>query len=155
MEEHYHDDYHGHEDDHGDYGQSATDGGGFDGGNMDDPYGEGDESEDEVFGGPIKPFFDHLEDLRWMLVKCVVAILLGLLIALMGAGYVVDALLSPLEKAQTYEQSMVAGNPDKRTIPIRFGDAVIKQIRQTDLNKMAKSGQIKPKYAKIGLIRPN
>jgi len=144
-EEHYHKDehdYHGHEDDHGDYGQSSYDGGGFDRGNVDDSGGEDDGDEDEVFGGPIKPFFDHLEDLRWMLVKCVVAILLGLLIALMGAGYVVDALLSPLEKAQTYEQSMVAGNPAKRTIPIRFGNAVIKQIRQSDLNEMADSGQI-------------
>ena len=33
--------------------------------------------DDEGDGGPVKSFLDHLEDLRWMLVKSVVAIVLG------------------------------------------------------------------------------
>ncbi len=55
------------------------------------------ESDDE--GGPVKPFLDHLEDLRWVLIKGVVAVALGMLICLIGANYVLGILTWPLEKA--------------------------------------------------------
>lgn len=55
------------------------------------------EAEDE--GGPVKPFLEHLEDLRWVLIKCVVAVALGMLLCLIGANYVLNFLKWPLEKA--------------------------------------------------------
>src|SRR5438270_3116047 len=53
--------------------------------------------EDE--GGPVKSFLEHLEDLRWVLIKSLVALGLGVLICLIGGNYVVAILKRPLEKA--------------------------------------------------------
>lgn len=59
---------------------------------------ENNEPEDEE-GGPIKPFLEHLEDLRWTLVKSVVAVLLGMLICLVAGRYLVAVLMWPLEES--------------------------------------------------------
>ena len=50
--------------------------------------------EDE--GGPVKSFLEHLEDLRWVLIKSLVALGLGVLICLIGGNYVVAILKRPL-----------------------------------------------------------
>jgi sec-independent protein translocase protein TatC len=50
-------------------------------------------------GGPVKSFLDHLEDFRWLLVKCSVAIGLGMLICLFAANYVVAIIKWPLARA--------------------------------------------------------
>jgi sec-independent protein translocase protein TatC len=54
----------------------------------------------EEEGGPIKSFLEHLEDFRWLLVKCAVALALGMLICLIGANYVIDLLKWPLNRAK-------------------------------------------------------
>jgi sec-independent protein translocase protein TatC len=56
------------------------------------------EAEDE--GGPVKSFLEHLEDLRWVLIKTMVAMAIGMLICLVGANYVVSILKWPLERAR-------------------------------------------------------
>src|ERR1700739_4361132 len=53
------------------------------------------EHSDEADGGPVKSFLEHLEDFRWVLIKCIVALGLGMLICLMGANYVVQILKWP------------------------------------------------------------
>lgn len=50
-------------------------------------------------GGPVKTFLEHLEDFRWVLVKSVVALALGMLVCLMGANYVVQIIKWPLAHA--------------------------------------------------------
>ncbi len=50
-------------------------------------------------GGPVKSFLEHLEDLRWCLVKCASAIAIGVLICLLAGNYVVGILLRPLQHA--------------------------------------------------------
>ena len=55
-------------------------------------------SEEE--GGPVKSFLEHLEDLRWTLMKCVAAVGVGCLICLFGAPYLVKILKWPLEKSE-------------------------------------------------------
>ena len=50
-------------------------------------------------GGPVKSFLEHLEDLRWCLIKCAGAIAIGVLICLLAGNYVVNILLRPLEQA--------------------------------------------------------
>jgi Tat protein translocase TatC len=51
-------------------------------------------------GGPVKSFLEHLEDLRWVLIKSVVSIGICMLLCLIAGNYVVGILKYPLEKAQ-------------------------------------------------------
>jgi len=51
-------------------------------------------------GGPIKSFLEHLEDFRWLLVKCAVALGLSMLVCLIGANYVMGVLKWPLTQAR-------------------------------------------------------
>lgn len=59
-----------------------------------------DHDEDDG-GGPVKTFLEHLEDLRWTLIKCAVVIFLGFIVCLSGSNYVIKFLTWPLEKAET------------------------------------------------------
>ena len=135
-EEHEHQydhDYHGHEDDHGDYGY------GHGAGVYGDDDAENDSNEEEEgFGGPIKPFLDHLEDLRWTVMKVVVAVVMGMLIALIGSPYIVKFLTYPLKSAQQIKQ--LNSDPDKRMIPVKLGDGVAFHIKESDLTKWVDEG---------------
>ncbi|MFM8357396.1 MAG: twin-arginine translocase subunit TatC, partial [Verrucomicrobiota bacterium] len=51
-------------------------------------------------GGPVKTFLEHLEDLRWTLVKSVVAVVVAILACLSGANWIIKVLTWPLEKAE-------------------------------------------------------
>ena len=68
-----------------------------------DHYGEEDPSapnhEDQEEGGPVKTFLEHLEDLRWVLIKSLVALGLGMLICLIAGDRVVSILKWPLSRA--------------------------------------------------------
>src|SRR5580692_6935344 len=54
------------------------------------------ETEQETEGGPVKSFLEHLEDFRWVLIKSIVALGLGMLICLFGANIVVAILKWPM-----------------------------------------------------------
>ena len=54
--------------------------------------------EDE--GGPVKSFLEHLEDFRWLLVKCAVALGLSMLLCLIAANYVIGVIKWPLTRAK-------------------------------------------------------
>src|ERR1041385_5803350 len=51
-------------------------------------------------GGPVKSFLEHLEDLRWVLIKSLVALGVGVLICLLAGNHVVRILKWPLERAK-------------------------------------------------------
>ena len=51
-------------------------------------------------GGPVKSFLDHLEDLRWVLIKSVVTLGVAMLLCLIAGNYVVNILKWPLERAK-------------------------------------------------------
>jgi sec-independent protein translocase protein TatC len=57
------------------------------------------ERPDEAEGGPVKTFLEHLEDFRWMLIKSIVALFLGMLICLFAANDVVSIIKWPLKHA--------------------------------------------------------
>src|SRR5580700_2721618 len=57
------------------------------------------DAEDEG-GGPVKSFLEHLEDFRWLLVKCVVTLGLTMLLCLIGANYVIGIIKWPLTQAR-------------------------------------------------------
>src|SRR5262245_25751142 len=57
------------------------------------------DEHDEEEGGPIKSFLEHLEDLRWVLIKSGVAAGVAMLICLLAGNYVVAILEWPLKRA--------------------------------------------------------
>ena len=56
--------------------------------------------EDE--GGPVKSFLEHLEDLRWVLIKSLVALGVAMLLCLIAGDHVVHVLKWPLEHAKVH-----------------------------------------------------
>src|SRR3954462_12121792 len=58
-----------------------------------------DPEEQEVAGGAVKTFLEHLEDLRWTLVKAGAALLIGLTVCLFAAPQIMQILTYPLKKA--------------------------------------------------------
>jgi sec-independent protein translocase protein TatC len=61
---------------------------------------ESERSDPENEGGPVKSFIEHLEDLRWVLIKIAVALIIGMLICLVAANHVVQILKWPLDRAK-------------------------------------------------------
>jgi sec-independent protein translocase protein TatC len=62
----------------------------------DEPEAERLETDE---GGPIKSFLEHLEDLRWVLIKSGVAAGVAMLICLLAGNYLVRIIEWPLERA--------------------------------------------------------
>ncbi len=73
------------------------------------------EHPDPAEGGPVKTFLEHLEDFRWMLIKSVVALFLGMLICLFAANHVVQIIKWPMTHARHYHT-----NPGP-TVIVSFG----------------------------------
>src|ERR1044071_1932136 len=57
------------------------------------------EEIEEDGGGPVKTFLEHLEDLRWMLIKSGSALLIAMIACLYAADRIVWILKRPLERA--------------------------------------------------------
>lgn len=79
----------------------------------DDATGEG--------GGPVKPFLDHLEDLRWMLIKVSVSLAVAVMACLVGASTLVEVMKWPLVKAHQ-QAELEAAKSDKplERVPVMF-----------------------------------
>jgi Sec-independent protein secretion pathway component TatC len=62
-----------------------------------------DEPEAELFesdeGGPVKSFLEHLEDLRWVLIKIGITVAVSMLVCLLAGNYLVRVLEWPLARA--------------------------------------------------------
>ena len=65
----------------------------------DEPVAEHLDDQEEEEGGPVKSFLEHLEDLRWVLIKSGAAAGVAMLACLLGGNYVVSVLERPLTKA--------------------------------------------------------
>ncbi|HTI70718.1 MAG TPA: twin-arginine translocase subunit TatC [Candidatus Limnocylindria bacterium] len=63
------------------------------------------EDDDDSAGGPVKSFLEHLEDLRWTLIRCAAAIFIGFIICMSGAQYVVKILVWPMVRAESLRTS--------------------------------------------------
>ena len=57
------------------------------------------EHPNEAEGGPVKTFLEHLEDLRWVLIKSLVALGVAVLLCLLAGNYVVQIVKWPLTRA--------------------------------------------------------
>lgn len=67
---------------------------------MADPTDDPRPDDEADGGGPVKSFLEHLEDLRWVLIKTSVAVLLGMVVCLLAVNKVVSVLKWPLERAR-------------------------------------------------------
>jgi len=56
--------------------------------------------EEEEGGGPVKTFLEHLEDLRWVLIKCLAALFVTILFCLLAGPLVMSVLMRPLSHAK-------------------------------------------------------
>src|SRR4026207_1779376 len=66
----------------------------------DDPEDPRTDDDQQEEGGPVKSFLDHLEDLRWVLIKSLAALGIGMLICLIAGDHVVNILKWPLRNAK-------------------------------------------------------
>ncbi len=79
----------------------------------DDHTGEG--------GGPVKPFLDHLEDLRWMLIKVTVSLAVAVMACLVGADWLVKVMKWPLVKAhQQANREAEKSEKPLENVPVMF-----------------------------------
>ncbi len=65
-----------------------------------DPVVVTEEPDLDEGGGPVKTFLEHLEDLRWTIIRSVIAILLGVIVCLSAGNFIIGLLRVPLVKAQ-------------------------------------------------------
>lgn len=63
----------------------------------DHDYSTSEPEEDD--GGPVKPFLEHLEDLRWVLIKAGAALLVSMSLCMAGAPYLIKVLTRPMDQA--------------------------------------------------------
>ena len=72
---------------------------------MPDAGGGGGDTLEPLFdekpgeGGPVKPFMEHLEDLRWVIIKVAIATLIGMTVCLFAADQIVAMFKWPLKRA--------------------------------------------------------
>ncbi|MBI5800407.1 MAG: twin-arginine translocase subunit TatC [Verrucomicrobia bacterium] len=108
----------------------------------DEPGGEG--------GGPIKPFLDHLEDLRWMLIKVTVSVLVAMMACLVGANFLVKVLIWPLKEARIQsQQEVLKTNKPLERVPLMLGTNRLGVIElpalgiKPDFNHTNAAGQVR------------
>jgi sec-independent protein translocase protein TatC len=73
----------------------------------------GEQPEEE--GGPVKSFLEHLEDLRWVLIKSCAAAGVAVLACLLGGNYLMKVLEWPLKRAP------VLHAPSGQNVRVLFG----------------------------------
>jgi Sec-independent protein secretion pathway component TatC len=70
----------------------------------DEPEAQRLDVQEEEEGGPVKSFLEHLEDLRWVLIKSLTAAGVAALGCLLAGNYVVRVLEWPLYRAPVRHQ---------------------------------------------------
>src|SRR3569833_4211810 len=78
-----------------------------------DPHSGDWEQEDG--GGPLKSFLEHLEDLRWMIIKCAASLLVCMIFCLYGTSQIITILKRPLAQA-----ALIQINHEQKIL-VRFG----------------------------------
>ena len=84
------------------------------------------EPPDDDGGGPVKSFLEHLEDFRWLLVKCSIALVLAMFICLVAGNHVMALLKWPLTKAT------ISYPTTNQVVTISFGTNNLGSYQLTD-----------------------
>ena len=66
---------------------------------MADPNDEPQHHDEEDGGGAVKSFLEHLEDLRWTLIKGGSTLMIGMIVCLVAGNFLAWVLIQPLENA--------------------------------------------------------
>jgi hypothetical protein len=82
---------------------------------VDEPEAERLELQEEDEGGPVKSFLEHLEDLRWVLIKSIAAAGVAMVMCFFAGNYVFQVLKYPLNRAPLY------GGRDAQVLRIMLG----------------------------------
>ncbi len=94
---------------------------------MADPSDEVQPNEEEVEGGAVKSFLEHLEDLRWMLIKSFAATLMGMMVCLFGVQKLVVILDWPLVRAQQRHIAFIPENTNQ-FVTIKLGSMTLQTV---------------------------
>jgi sec-independent protein translocase protein TatC len=97
---------------------------------MAEPSDEVQPNEEEVEGGAVKSFLEHLEDLRWMLIKSGAATLLAMMVCLFGVRTLVKILKWPLVRAQQRHIAFLPENTNQ-FVAFEFGTMTLQTVRAT------------------------
>jgi len=97
----------------------------------DEPVAEHLDEQPEEEGGPVKSFLEHLEDLRWVLIKSGVAAGVAMLACLLAGNYVVRVLEWPLTRAP------VRHSAKTQTVRVLFGTNQLSVLQVTTNSPLA------------------
>lgn len=96
--------------------------------------------EDDEGGGPVKPFLEHLEDLRWTIIKVLCAIFVSMLVCMVAGKQLVRLLAWPLIQAQELNSA------SNRTAVIRLGSTSVGRIPLSALDSNVWQGNPSPSF---------
>src|SRR5438876_3294206 len=68
-----------------------------------------DTEQEEEEGGPVKSFLEHLEDLRWVLIKSLAAAGVAMVFCFFAGNYVFKVIEWPLRRAPLYNAGQAQG----------------------------------------------
>jgi len=114
---------------------------------------DGDElqpEDEEVDGGAVKTFLEHLEDLRWTIIKSATAIFIGMSLCLFGVKYVVAFLKWPLERAQ-YRHVAFLPEDTNQIVSIKLGEATLSTFNSVS-NRLGAVGLGTNRHVTLNLI---
>jgi sec-independent protein translocase protein TatC len=94
---------------------------------MAEPSEELRPEDDDGEGGAVKSFLEHLEDLRWMIIKSAAATLAGMLVCLFAVNYVVAILKWPLKRAE-HRHLVFMPEMTNTVLHLHFGSAPLQSI---------------------------
>jgi len=97
----------------------------------DEPVAEHPGEEEEEEGGPVKSFLEHLEDLRWVLIKSGAAAGVAMLACLLAGNYVISVLEWPLRRAPALHA------PKAQTVKVLLGTNRLSVIHLTTNDPLA------------------
>ncbi|MBI1841072.1 MAG: twin-arginine translocase subunit TatC [Verrucomicrobia bacterium] len=72
---------------------------------------------EEAGGGPVKSFLEHLEDLRWTLIKSIVTVLVAMLVCMIASDRIVTILRWPLD----HPLSILSKLPPNQDVYLHLG----------------------------------
>jgi sec-independent protein translocase protein TatC len=84
--------------------------------------------EEEEGGGPVKPFLEHLEDLRWTVIKVLAAVIISMIVCLVASNRLFQILHWPLEKAQRLRSATTTNDVALLVGDVRVGSLPIASV---------------------------
>ncbi|MBI3874717.1 MAG: twin-arginine translocase subunit TatC [Verrucomicrobia bacterium] len=95
------------------------------------PSGSGEEPPaEEEEGGPVKTFLEHLEDFRWLIIKCATAIMLTMVVLVFASNYLIAIMKWPLKRAAAISTD------DRQYVSVRLGSKELFSLRTTNRHEL-------------------